>query len=702
MEPPATARPSQTITAMAIRNAEWVSETPIELNPGLVAIIGPRGSGKTALADILAAGTEAADWENPRSFLHRARTLVKGAEVAVTWGDGTDRQTPLTPPEPEEENDPAAVRYLSQQFVERLCLAEGVSDELLEEMERVVFQAYPPEQRAGIASFRELLDGKTARFRAALRREREVLSNTSDALVQERITKAGIAGLQRQLAEAQSRLEADQRDMDHLLKAVPGADRQRISDLTQAHASRGEHLALRMRRKNALAQLGEEVDDVEQKFAPQFEARIRADYADAQLTPEQWGMFDLSFAGDVDDLIQRRQSVVDKEIQAIQGSAVPQLSVEALLKAASYLPDDAPLEEQPISVLEAELGRLHALAGIDAANNRKVAQLQSAIARTGTTIAQLNASIAHAKGADDRIKGLIDKRAAAYEKSFSALIAEEEQLQALYEPLSARLANQAGSLKKLSFQVQRHVDMERWAKTGEALLDLRKTGPFQLQGTLLQKSREKLEGAWLAGSASDVSAAMRAFRDENEEALLAHAPKDAANGQGRLQWARQISAWLYSSDHITVAYSIQYDGIDIEQLSPGTRGILLLLLYLVIDTDDDRPLIVDQPEENLDPQSIYAELVEHFRQAKQRRQIIIVTHNANLVVNTDADQVIVASSGGHVQGRLPKLSYQSGGLEDAAIRKQVCDILEGGERAFKERAKRLRLRAIGTNFHPNQ
>jgi len=692
LEPPSTARPSQTITSMSILDADWVSPEPIRLNPGLVAIIGPRGSGKTALADILAAGTDAAEWDNSRSFLHRARELLKGSEVSVTWGDDTHGETSLDGPQTGDDVYAPGVRYLSQQFVERLCLSEGVSDELLEEMERVVFQAYPREQRTGIASFAELLESKTVKHRSALRREREVLTSISDALVQERAAKAGIPALGRQLTELESRVAAEQRDMDQLLKAVPGADRQRIAEVTEAQAVRSEHLARRMRRKTALIQLEEEVDDMEQHFVPNFDLRIRTDCADAPLTTDQWGMFTLGFSGDVSGLLNQRNAAEDKQISTLQGPAVPQLSAEELSAAPSYLIGGAKLTDQPISVLEAELRRLHALAGIDAANNRKVAVLQAAITKGTVDIAQLKERIAHAKLADERINDLISKRASAYEKSFAALISEEGQLRALYEPLSARLANQSGSLQKLAFRVQRRVDMERWTKLGEAMLDLRKSGPFQSQGTLLKTSEDTLMSAWSSGSAADVSAAMQAFRDENEDALMAHAPKDAAAGAGRQQWARQISAWLYSSDHINIAYSIQYDGVDVAQLSPGTRGILLLLLYLVIDTEDDRPLIVDQPEENLDPQSIYSELVEHFRRAKQRRQIVIVTHNANLVVNTDADQVIVACSGSHVPGRLPKMRYQSGGLEDAGIRKQVCDILEGGERAFKERAKRLRLR----------
>ena len=81
----------------------------------------------------------------------------------------------------------------------------------------------------------------------------------------------------------------------------------------------------------------------------------------------------------------------------------------------------------------------------------------------------------------------------------------------------------------------------------------------------------------------------------------------------------------------------------------------------------------------------------HFREARKRRQIIIVTHNANLVVNTDADQVIVASCKPADPGKLPLIDYTSGSLENPDIRDAVCDILEGGERAFLERERRYRL-----------
>jgi hypothetical protein len=98
-------------------------------------------------------------------------------------------------------------------------------------------------------------------------------------------------------------------------------------------------------------------------------------------------------------------------------------------------------------------------------------------------------------------------------------------------------------------------------------------------------------------------------------------------------------------------------------------------------------------EENLDPRSVFTELVPHFRSAKQRRQVVIVTHNANLVVNTDADQIIIATSERKDDGALPSISYQSGSIENPDIRKAVCKLLEGGRRAFLDRERRYRIHA---------
>ena len=123
----------------------------------------------------------------------------------------------------------------------------------------------------------------------------------------------------------------------------------------------------------------------------------------------------------------------------------------------------------------------------------------------------------------------------------------------------------------------------------------------------------------------------------------------------------------------------------------------MLILYLGMYVADTRPLIVDQPYENLDNESIYELLTGYFKTAKRRRQIILITHNPNLVVNADSEQVVVATAKRHQNG-LPHITYQSGALEnntpeDRGIRQQVCRILEGGSDAFRKRERRYALRA---------
>ena len=150
----------------------------------------------------------------------------------------------------------------------------------------------------------------------------------------------------------------------------------------------------------------------------------------------------------------------------------------------------------------------------------------------------------------------------------------------------------------------------------------------------------------------------------------------------------EFASWLFSTEHIQLSYGIRFEGKEISELSPGTRGIVLLILYLSLDASDDRPLIIDQPEENLDPKSINDVLIPYFRQCRQNRQVILVTHNANLVVNADSDQVVVASADPLGPDRLPDFSYVSGGLENQVIHRRVCEILEGGQDAFLARARR--------------
>jgi len=140
--------------------------------------------------------------------------------------------------------------------------------------------------------------------------------------------------------------------------------------------------------------------------------------------------------------------------------------------------------------------------------------------------------------------------------------------------------------------------------------------------------------------------------------------------------------YLFSLDYLRPNYSLKFDDKNLTELSPGERGILLLIFYLLIDSDDC-PLIIDQPEENLDNQSIYELLVPCVKEAKQKRQIFMVTHNPNLAVVCNADQIIYT----HIdKSNKNEFSYVAGAIENHVINKKIVDVLEGTWPALETRS----------------
>jgi energy-coupling factor transporter ATP-binding protein EcfA2 len=120
---------------------------------------------------------------------------------------------------------------------------------------------------------------------------------------------------------------------------------------------------------------------------------------------------------------------------------------------------------------------------------------------------------------------------------------------------------------------------------------------------------------------------------------------------------------------------------NITKLSHGQQGTIYLRLKLAANLFG-KTIIYDQPEDDLDNEFIMSDLVDIFRKIKKYRQIIIVSHNANLVVNADSEQIIIARNEDGI------LKYVSGSLENPEINRQICKILEGGERAFLNREKK--------------
>lgn len=578
--------------------------------------------------------------------------------------------------------------YLSQQFVEELCSSTGLTDGLLREMERVIFEAHPDETRDGALNFAELLEQRASRHRLARAREAEAVAQISDRISTELEKEKLVASYEAEVAKKKKLVDAYTADRAKLVSKGSEKRAQRHTELAGAANQVRAKLRRYTGQRQTFLAMQDEVKDMRRNQAPEALRHAQSRHEHSGMTDEQWTAFLLDYTGPVDDNLSAYVKWVDGEIAKLKGTP-PQPGDPN----TPYFPDNTDLATLTQAVLEAEMARLEKLVNADKDAQRRYAALSSNIATETAALQTLTEKLNDAKGAKDRARQLQADREAAYGRAFDALVAEQSVLEDLYAPLMARLGASSGTLKKLSFSVARIADVEQWADVAEdGLIDLRKTGSFRGRGTLQQKANEVLKTAWETGDSAAVIAAMAEFRRLYQNDLLDHSPVARTDQAEFRVWSKRFAQWLFSTDHIEIRYGIEYDGVDIRKLSPGTRGIVLLLLYLGLDDKDDRPLLIDQPEENLDPKSVFDELVQLFTEAKSHRQVIMVTHNANLVVNTDADQIIIAEAGPHPHEALPPITYRSGGLENAEIRKEVCDILEGGEAAFQERARRLRVR----------
>ena len=157
------------------------------------------------------------------------------------------------------------------------------------------------------------------------------------------------------------------------------------------------------------------------------------------------------------------------------------------------------------------------------------------------------------------------------------------------------------------------------------------------------------------------------------------------------------------TDWYNVNYVVEMDKDKIKDMSPGKKALVLLRLLISL-AESKCPILIDQPEDDLDNRSIFGELIEFIRAKKIDRQIILVTHNANIVLGGDAELVIVANQDGSNSANCQyRFEYRCGSIEDntplfdenshmlrgilnqKGMQEHICEILEGGEKAFDMR-----------------
>jgi hypothetical protein len=195
-----------------------------------------------------------------------------------------------------------------------------------------------------------------------------------------------------------------------------------------------------------------------------------------------------------------------------------------------------------------------------------------------------------------------------------------------------------------------------------------------------------------AEKASDFAGLMAAateLMEKSDPAQINNYVDEIDNGLSVLQTkarkavtAKMICDHLYN-DFWSVVPSVKYKNTSLGKLSLGQKATVLIKIYLA---QGDKPIIIDSHDDHLDNEFIMDELVVAVRKAKKYRQVIIVSNNGNMVVNSDAEQLIIASRDG-----AGSISYISGSLENILLREKALTVLEGGKNAFIRRQQKYRL-----------
>lgn len=672
---------------------QWFSGT-VEFNSGLVAIVGNKGSGKSALADALGllGSTKNSDGFSFLSrgrFLHPTSGYADHFDATLAWESGDSTTRCLSEAVKPEELE--RLKYLPQDHVEKVCneLA-GLGEEGFEqELKAVIFSHVPEADRLGHTTLDDLVRFQTGekqtRIDSLIKQLREV-SRTRARLEGQADSAARVESMEK---ITRRKLELDAHDKNKPQEvanptadgSTPAPDAALIVDLTAAESKKtglnsqvtaeAEALRVAERRAAVAKRLLEKLENFKKDFAV-FKTSLAEDAKELGVG--------------VDELI--AISVTPSKVEGVRDAAVTAAKTAKNTLEAS---DPPGLRKQ----LEAVLAQLTELQSKLDAPNRAYQTYLKALEEWQAKRTEIEGSECNAES----VRGL-EAALAALEKLPDQIAAVTAEQVALAVQVHAEKVAQAKVYRDLYASVQGFIDSHILAKDKlrlEFQAELTDEGfSGRLLGLLALNRKGSFmgidEGRAKAGSLVEITQwesadSVKTFLAAVDKALH----EDQREGQGGQTQLKdqlpkgtkpeEVFDLLYGLEYIRPRYILRWDGKDLSMLSPGERGTLLLVFYLLIDKSD-MPLLIDQPEGNLDNHTVAKVLVECIKEARKRRQVFIVTHNPNLAVVCDADQIVHANMD---KTHNNAITYTTGSLENPGMSQYVTDVLEGTLWAFRVR-----------------
>lgn len=605
-----------TLSSIRIANSKVskeleLKEQEIPLNSNLVAVIGGKGNGKTALLDLAANCFEdrcARNYTDKSSFVQRIEEEKPDLSVTVSFlGDSLETFTKTLTEERLYSH--SRITYLPQAKSEEYI---GNRSKLHNKIAQIVFNSEDMIEAGYEQGYNQLL-GDIAVLE-------DGIANLSTRIfkLEEETKKAIVTELQTQKTIKEGELKNKDNSLQELTKRIGDDSKVKVEQLKARESQLRQQHSKLVILNNDLVDLYGEI--------------TRLSDINVQISDINSRLVETNISFNIPALNLQTQEKVIREAQKTIKAEIAKRASE-ITKAQKALTQLSDIEKAHAALLK------------EIENIKREVQL-------------LNNKLEQITVKKEQVKTLKDER----RQKYTEFIGKHHELKALYERIiEVFSADKDDILNGIDFQANLFFDTEKFVDSGSDLFDLRRITPEQIQGIA-----EHLLRALYTSDVEEVKAAIEAyFIEVSKFKTLLKATRTLLDFY---QWV----LGNYFSLHTTILF----DSTPMDKLSMGQKGTVLLKIFLA---EGDHPLIIDQPEENLDNKFVYESLVNAFREAKKKRQIIIATHNANLVVNTDTEQVIVANFENN------KISYRWGSLENPKLRNDITGFLEGGDTAFKRR-----------------
>ena len=678
-------------TANATMPEIWFDNISIPINPGLVAVIGNKGSGKSAFTDIIAlcANTTNQNWSflTPEKFrMTKPYNRSKQTEASIQWADDS-HSTIKTLDMSSDTTQPERVKYIPQNFLETLCTTED-DQQFEKELKKIIFQYLDSSNKFGLNDLDSIIDYLT-----------HEVSESCNAI------QSQISHINREIINLEGMLVPSYKErLDNELKykqaQLTNTQSAKPKEVTKPSLDNNPQAKAIKEEIETTQETCKRIEDSVQKFSEERKDIVKA-------------IQDISNSKDHLDRLTSQINSVKEEMRPLFRRN--KIDIELVI-AISFHPE---LIGAKIKELQVRLTYIENQ--LDESNPKS---LQSQYITETQKLENLNKKLSQPEL--EYQKYLKDKD--DWEKMLEEITGTPEKdgtiknLQTRIEYINHNLVNDLSVKKEYRKQLVQNL-MQKKLKVLETYNDLfapivkfihdyheeLKDYPIEFDSTFSIRNfdvffdyiSQQAAGSYY-GKEQGMSRVKHIIDDTNMTEInsivdfacrvnddLLFDKRDGLNNTERIvetqlkrgHSKQELYDFIYGMGYVIPSFQLKMNGKPLSSLSPGERGALLLLLYLFIDMDD-KPLIIDQPEENLDNESVYKYLVHFIKTAKTKRQIIMVTHNPNLAVVCDADQII--------QMKIDKLdnnkvSYESGAIENPKINKIIVDILEGTYPAFHNR-----------------